>query len=632
MSEFYFNRDSISEIYSNALSGEINESFKGVSSQNFKWIYNWCKKYGLSLDEFFKGVVDTPSPEVFSSTKYFTNNSFNLMLQNVALFLEERFPDEYEQKKHSLFRDIGREAGGDFKDNFLSYMPIFTGRRIEDIAYYARLASAFTTLMRIVSVDDPKLVRESVDGKPIKKMNLNVRTFPGHITSKPAAYYYFGRCERVLSRSSDTLLDLDIEFSERNGSFIISGNYISQNEDKKIPKFQKMLRKFGNHVMEMQTTKTFQIQRELDLDMIQELTRTRDIGNQMYTVHKTTGKHMNRVAMMALFMARQLGLSFRDKRILALGAPVHDYGKIVIPDTIIHKGGRFSLLERKIMEKHALAGEFLLLRDGVDTINENRFDISYAQKKRQLEDLIASSRLASEHQEWFNGSGYPFNRKEEEISFLGHLMKVVDVFDALISSRVYKEPLSYGEINHIMTDSITRGEFHPLLGEYFVDTILPFLESVNYGEHSYDFRDANKLSRTDSLVAFLRGNNDKFTLPAPTDLLNYIKSYPNTTSTLNERTSLCTSHMENFFEDLAYTEIAQELIEGEQLLNQIPEQVVDVSKKFLNREVDLSELKSTGLIQYTNLRPQKSLEYIHVLREKLPPLLLNEAEKQFSFN
>ncbi|HEX6833293.1 MAG TPA: HD domain-containing phosphohydrolase [Rudaea sp.] len=132
-----------------------------------------------------------------------------------------------------------------------------------------------------------------------------------------------------------------------------------------------------------------------------------------------TGLHLMRMARFAGLIADAMNLPEEDVRMLEIAAPLHDIGKIGVPDAILLKHGRLSEEEFAVMRKHPQIG-FEILRD-----SQSRFV--------QLGAIIALR-----HHERWNGSGYPDGLRGEEIPVSARIVAVADVFDALISERPYK--------------------------------------------------------------------------------------------------------------------------------------------------------------------------------------------------
>jgi putative two-component system response regulator len=132
-----------------------------------------------------------------------------------------------------------------------------------------------------------------------------------------------------------------------------------------------------------------------------------------------TGKHTQRVGLMCAMLARMLGWSEHEIQSLHFAAPLHDVGKIGIPDSILLKPGKFTETEYKIMQRHARIGAQLLAGGHSDVIQ-------------------TAERIALTHHERWNGQGYPLGLKGEDIAIEGRILAVVDVFDALTHERPYK--------------------------------------------------------------------------------------------------------------------------------------------------------------------------------------------------
>lgn len=145
------------------------------------------------------------------------------------------------------------------------------------------------------------------------------------------------------------------------------------------------------------------------------------LGEAIETRSKETGNHVRRVAEYSYLIAKGLGMTEKESEILKVASPLHDFGKIGIPDSILHKPGKLTEDEFEVMKYHASMGKELLDRS-------NR------------EILRAAAIVAGEHHEKWDGSGYPNQLVGEEIHIYGRIVAVADVFDALGSRRSYKEP------------------------------------------------------------------------------------------------------------------------------------------------------------------------------------------------
>ena len=177
---------------------------------------------------------------------------------------------------------------------------------------------------------------------------------------------------------------------------------------------------------------------------------------------KETGNHVKRVAEYSKILALAYGMDEEEAELLKQASPMHDIGKVAIPDSILNKPGRFDENERFIMNTHAELGH-KMIKDS----------------KRPL--LQAASIVAYEHHEKFNGTGYPRKLKGENIHIYGRITALADVFDALGSDRVYKKAWSDERIFKLLHEE--RGEhFDPKLIDLFfenLDEIKAVRESFN---------------------------------------------------------------------------------------------------------------------------------------------------------
>ena len=171
---------------------------------------------------------------------------------------------------------------------------------------------------------------------------------------------------------------------------------------------------------------------------------------------KETGNHVKRVALYSEILAKYYGLKESEVKILKEASPMHDIGKIAIPDAILNKPARLTKEEFEHMKEHAVLG-YEMLKHSTRTL------------------LKTASIVALEHHEKWNGTGYPKGLKGEEIHIYGRITALADVFDALGSERVYKKAWSDTDIfNHFREE---RGEhFDPQLVDIFFEHLEEFLE------------------------------------------------------------------------------------------------------------------------------------------------------------
>ena len=171
---------------------------------------------------------------------------------------------------------------------------------------------------------------------------------------------------------------------------------------------------------------------------------------------KETGNHVKRVAEYSKLLALYYGLDEKEAEMLKQASPMHDIGKVAIPDAVLNKPGRFDEAERKIMDTHAALG--------------------YEMLKHSNRALLKTAAIvAYEHHEKWDGSGYPRGLSGENIHIYGRITALADVFDALGSDRVYKQAWDDEKIFNLFKEE--RGKhFDPTLVDIFFEHLNEFLK------------------------------------------------------------------------------------------------------------------------------------------------------------
>lgn len=206
---------------------------------------------------------------------------------------------------------------------------------------------------------------------------------------------------------------------------------------------------------ELVEKRTLEIQKTNEIT-INALVRLLEIRNIETSDHSKRTKHMMEKLCRQLQKQNIESYYLTEKQIreLVQTAPLHDIGKVGIPDAILLKPGKLEQQEISIMREHVAKGV-----EALDySINEEEASISFIETAREL---IAS------HHEWFDGSGYPVGIRKEDIPLSGRLMAVIDVYDALTSKRVYKEALSHEDAIMVMKQEADR-HFDPVVFEAFL--------------------------------------------------------------------------------------------------------------------------------------------------------------------
>jgi len=218
-----------------------------------------------------------------------------------------------------------------------------------------------------------------------------------------------------------------------------------------------------NAILEAEVTR-----RMVENDLTQRVS-IRALAHLAETRDPETGNHILRtqgyVQRMAIGLQQHLRFSAflnpHNIDLLAKSAPLHDIGKVGIPDNILQKPGALTAEEWQVMKTHAKLGS--------DAIEQAERDI-----ETPLEFLVLAKEIAHWHHERWDGSGYPDGLAGELIPISARLMAVADVFDALISPRVYKPAMSYSEARDIIMAG--RGKhFDPDMADAFIENFDDFV-------------------------------------------------------------------------------------------------------------------------------------------------------------
>lgn len=233
----------------------------------------------------------------------------------------------------------------------------------------------------------------------------------------------------------------------------------------KIKEYEEFLED-TNRILEQQVAertrelrRAYEDLKQLELEIIRRLSRAAEFRDD------ETGRHILRISYVVHTLARCLGLPDETVEMLLYTSPMHDVGKIGIPDGILLKPGKLDPDEWEIMKKHTEIGAKILR--GPRPID-------------QMAELIALT-----HHERWNGTGYPRGLRGEEIPLCGRLVAIADVFDALVSRRVYKPALPETEALRIIREESGK-HFDPAI----VDCFFRSLESIR--EIYQQYRDVDE--------------------------------------------------------------------------------------------------------------------------------------------
>lgn len=173
-----------------------------------------------------------------------------------------------------------------------------------------------------------------------------------------------------------------------------------------------------------------------------------------------TGMHVIRMSQYSHILALAMGMTEADADLLMSAAPMHDIGKIGIPDRVLQKPGKLDAEEWIIMQTHAAIGEQILGDSGSSELLE-----------------LARTVAISHHEKW-DGSGYPNGLKGDQIPLAGRVVAIADVFDALTSERPYKKAWSIDDAVGLLEAEAGK-HFDPNLVPLFIKALPQILEIKN---------------------------------------------------------------------------------------------------------------------------------------------------------
>lgn len=188
-----------------------------------------------------------------------------------------------------------------------------------------------------------------------------------------------------------------------------------------------------------------EVTRELRLREVDTLYRLARAAESRDAV---TGAHLKRMAKYSALIARHVGVPESEVEAIELAAPMHDIGKICIPDSIMQKAGQLTSEEIVVMKTHAQIG----------------YDILKGSPSRFLQ---AAASIALNHHEKYDGTGYPRGLKGKEIPLEARIVALADVFDALTSERPYKPAWEWGKALEFIAGQKGK-HFDPGLVDVFI--------------------------------------------------------------------------------------------------------------------------------------------------------------------
>ncbi|MCX6052863.1 MAG: HD domain-containing protein [Campylobacterales bacterium] len=171
-----------------------------------------------------------------------------------------------------------------------------------------------------------------------------------------------------------------------------------------------------------------------------------------------TKHHTKRVSVISTLIAKEYGLDNEQLKLIELASPLHDIGKIGIADAILNKPARLTKEEFSLMKKHPIFGHEIL-------------------KYSERAVLQAAASIAYEHHERYDGTGYPQGLKGDEITIFARIVTIVDVLDALLSKRVYKDIWSVDDVIVLIKEENGK-HFDPKLVEIVLKNIDEYTQII----------------------------------------------------------------------------------------------------------------------------------------------------------
>jgi len=204
-------------------------------------------------------------------------------------------------------------------------------------------------------------------------------------------------------------------------------------------------RRYENHLEELVEQRTVELDKALNSLEAAYRSTLKALTAALETRDSETHGHSERVVSYSLRLGHEYGLSSEKMKWLEFGSLLHDIGKIGVPDSILRKPAKLTEEEWVRMREHPLHGQQIL---------------------RGIEFLEGAARVVAQHHEQWDGTGYPFGLRDEEIDICARIFAVADAFDAITSDRVYRRGKPYEAAAKELDDWAGR-QFDPKVVEAF---------------------------------------------------------------------------------------------------------------------------------------------------------------------
>lgn len=252
--------------------------------------------------------------------------------------------------------------------------------------------------------------------------------------------------ERYIRKPLSYIIE-DGELAYNSHKTIDSSKY----ESKEFEDVVENVNKFNNNILEKEAEllqKNIELQKlndEIELTLQETMLA---VGCIEEIRSEETRLHTKRVSLISVLVAKAYGMSEEEVNLMEFASPLHDIGKVGISDSILNKPAKLTDVEYNTMKSHSILGYEIL---------------NHSERKI----LQTAAIIAYEHHEKYDGTGYPQGLVGEEISIYARIVAIVDVFDALLSKRVYKEKWSLDEVVELLQKESGK-HFDPKLVEIIV--------------------------------------------------------------------------------------------------------------------------------------------------------------------
>ncbi len=362
---------------------------------------------------------------------------------------------------HTLWAHVCRFPEYDSNNKFINFTNVFT-----NITHQKKVESLNYELNNLLSTFDEHVIASKTDKKgKILYISTAFYKMTGYdktelldqnhsiLSHKDTSREFYQNLWQTIS--SGKVWRGEIKDRKKNGDafwlytiitpeYDVRGNFLCYTAISQDITHQKYIEE-ANRKIEILNTEIEETQKEV-------VFRMGSIGESR---SKETGMHVKRVADYSKILAHHFGMSEKESELLRLASPMHDIGKVAIPDAILNKPGQYTPEEFEIMKTHA--------QIGYEMLNTSKRTI-----------LKVAAIVAHEHQEKYDGTGYPQGLKGNNIHIYGRITAVADVFDALGSDRVYKKAWKDEKIFEFFKNE--RGKhFDPELVDIFFNHLDEFL-------------------------------------------------------------------------------------------------------------------------------------------------------------